>query len=78
MQYVPANDGVFVYFRYDNKQTVMIVLNTSKEQKTISPIDYTERTKGFTKMKNALTGEINPLGKFPLDSYGAAVYEFQH
>ena len=32
MQFVPDN-GVYVYFRYTDKQTVMIVLNTSKEER---------------------------------------------
>ena len=32
MQFVPDN-GVYVYFRYTDKQTVMIVLNTSKEKR---------------------------------------------
>ena len=35
MQYVP-DDGLYVYFRYDAKQTVMVVMNTSKTDKTIS------------------------------------------
>ncbi len=74
MQYVPA-DGVYVYFRYDNKQTVMVVMNTSKEQKTISPADYAERTNGFTRMRNIITGETAPLENFSLDSYVSGVYE---
>jgi len=74
MQYVPA-DGVYVYFRYDKKQTIMIAMNTSKEQKTISPTDYAERTNGFTKMKNVITGEVTPLEKFSLNTYVSSVYE---
>ncbi len=35
MQFVPE-DGVYVYFRYDNNQTVMVVMNTAKDQKNIS------------------------------------------
>ena len=35
MQYVPQ-DGVYVYFRYDDKQTIMVVMNTAKENKTIA------------------------------------------
>ncbi len=73
-QYVPV-DGVYVYFRYDNKQTVMVAMNTSREEKTISPEDYVERTNGFTKMKNVITGTITPLQSFSLDSYVSGVYE---
>ena len=32
MQFVPQ-DGVYVYFRYDDKQTIMVVMNTAKENK---------------------------------------------
>jgi glycosidase len=51
MQYIPK-DGVFVYFRYDKKQTVMVVLNSSSESKDIEWSRYHERTAGFATAKN--------------------------
>jgi glycosidase len=60
MQYVPE-DWVYTYFRYDDKQTVMIVMNTSAEKKTIDSQRFIERTKGFTKAKNIVTSDINDL-----------------
>jgi rRNA processing protein Krr1/Pno1 len=51
MQYVPE-DWVYTYFRFDNKQTIMIVMNTANEEKTIRPERFRERTAGFTKAKN--------------------------
>nr|MDQ6889726.1 cyclomaltodextrinase C-terminal domain-containing protein [Bacteroidota bacterium] len=74
MQYVPQN-GVFVYFRYDDHQTVMVVLNTAKEDKTISPMKYLERMNGFSKMKNVITGDVNDLKDFPLEANGIGVWE---
>ncbi len=74
MQYVPQ-DGVYVYFRYDNNQTVMVAMNTSKEQKMISPANYLERTDGFSKMQNVITGDVTDLKDFSLDAKGSAVYE---
>ncbi|MEO8108521.1 MAG: alpha-amylase family glycosyl hydrolase [Ginsengibacter sp.] len=74
MQYVPA-DGVYVYFRYDDKQTVMIAMNTSKEQKTISPVNYLERTEGFSKMKNIITGDISEVKDFTLGASESSVWE---
>jgi glycosidase len=73
MQYVPEN-GVYVYFRYDDKQTVMVVMNTSKTTKKINIQNYKERTSGFSKMKNILTGEILN-GDISLDSKVTGVYE---
>ena len=46
MQYLPV-DGLYVYFRYDNNQTVMCIMNTAKETKKINISDYKERTAGF-------------------------------
>ncbi|MEP6467632.1 MAG: alpha-amylase family glycosyl hydrolase [Parafilimonas sp.] len=53
MQYVPAN-GLYVYFRYDDKQTVMCVINTGKKEQSINFSDYAERTKGFSTAVNVM------------------------
>jgi len=74
MQFVPE-DGVYVYFRYDDKQTVMVVMNTAKDQKKVGLERYAERTKGFTKMKQVLTGKITGLEDFSLDTKASVVYE---
>jgi glycosidase len=55
MQYVPV-DGVYVYFRYDNKQTVMCVMNTNDQSSTIDLSRFKERIKDFTKAYNVATG----------------------
>lgn len=60
MQYVPE-DWVYTYFRYDDKQTVMIVMNTSTDEKIIDPQRFVESTKGFSKAKNVITSTVNDL-----------------
>lgn len=57
MQFLPA-DGLYVYFRYDDQQTVMCVINTSSSAKKLSWADYSERTKGFTKGKDIISGTL--------------------
>lgn len=57
MQFLPV-DGLYVYFRYDAMQTVMCVVNTSNTQKNIKLSDYLERTKGFTKGLDIITGKV--------------------
>lgn len=47
MQYLPS-DGLYVYFRYNEKQTVMCVMNSSEKDKEVNFSDYNERTSGFT------------------------------
>jgi neopullulanase len=56
MQWLP-NDGVYVYFRYDQSSTVMVVLNTSAKTKSILLNQYAERTKGFNSYINVATGK---------------------
>ena len=74
MQYVPQ-DGVYVYFRYDNNQTIMVVSNTAKDEKKISIERFAERTKGFTRFKNIITKTEGELKDFNLGTYQTAVYE---
>ena len=74
MQFVPQ-DGVYVYFRYDEKQTVMVIMNTAKENKTVALKRFEERTKGFSKMKNIITGIVSDIQELNLDSYKSGVYE---
>ena len=74
MQYVPEG-GIYVYFRYDNKQTVMVVMNTSKEEKKITLDRYKERTNGFTKYKDVVSKVEGELNSITLGSYKAGVYE---
>jgi glycosidase len=74
MQYLPE-DGVYTYFRYDNNQTVMVVMNTSKIEKNISFKNYAERTGNFSKYKNILTSEMGSMTDFKLGSYQSIVLE---
>ena len=55
MQYIPSN-GLYVYFRYDEKNTIMCVMNTDKDAKNISFSNYTERTKNFSSAVEITTG----------------------
>ena len=73
-QFVP-DDGVYTYFRYDNKQTVMVVMNTSKNDKTISFNNYKEMTGQFSQYSNVLTKEKSSLNDFILGSYQTVVLE---
>lgn len=56
MQYLPK-EGVYVYFRYDNKQTVMVILNTNDQSSTIEASRFADRIKGFSSGKEISTGK---------------------
>jgi len=55
MQYLPEN-GVYVYFRYDDHQTVMCVMNQNNNPATIDLSRFSERIKNFTKAFDVATG----------------------
>lgn len=74
MQFVPE-DGVYVYFRYTNKQTVMIIINTAKEERKILFNKYDERTNGFSKYKDVILKKEGELNEISLSSYHTAVLE---
>lgn len=62
MQYLPV-DGVYVYFRYDGKQTVMCIMNTNPEPKTIDLARFEERIKGYTAALDVAAGQVFKLEK---------------
>ena len=74
MQYVPSN-GVYVYFRFDNEHSVMVVANDNIKEHELKVGRFFERTKGFTKIKNIQTGEILPLNDFVLKGEESEVFE---
>lgn len=76
MQYVPE-DGVYVYFRYDNNQTIMVVMNTSKSSKKIDPSKFTERTSGFTKWRDVALGNSGDLNNLTVESWVTGIYELK-
>lgn len=55
MQFIPQN-GVYVYFRYDAKQTIMCVMNTNEQSATIDLSRFAEKINGFTKAYDIATG----------------------
>ncbi len=56
LHYIPFDD-VYVYFRYDDKDRVMVVLNNSNEEKTIKMDRFIEGLNGSKKGKNILNDE---------------------
>jgi glycosidase len=68
MQFIP-NNGLYVYFRYDAKSTVMCVMNTDKQTRKVDMNDYLEQTKGFNGGKDIITNkQINTKFELPVMS----------
>lgn len=56
LHYLPW-DNVYVYFRYNDKETVMVVINNSAEAKTFKTGRFAEGIKTFKTGKDVLTGK---------------------
>ena len=74
MQYIPEN-GVYVYFRYDDSKTVMVIYNGGDNDKTITTDRYFERIKGAKQAKNIITGETIDLSKLAIGNKSTLVLE---
>ncbi|MDB5125067.1 MAG: alpha-amylase [Mucilaginibacter sp.] len=78
MHYIPV-DGLYVYFRYDARQTIMCVMNTAKTESTVDFSKYAERTTGFTKAKNVISGEmLEASGKIAIPAMRMWVLELSN
>jgi neopullulanase len=73
-QFVPK-DGAYVYFRYDAKQTVMVIANTG--EKTFKPDwnVYNERIIGFTKARDVVSREVVELTALEVKPKDSFVFE---
>jgi glycosidase len=60
--YVPQ-DGVFVYFRYDTKDNVMVVVNNNEKDQTLDLKRFAESLNGVTKGKDVISGKEFPMEK---------------
>jgi len=60
MQFVPE-DGVYTYFRYNDAETVMVVMNSGKESKRVDATRFDERYAGFAKAVNVVDGTVQNL-----------------
>ena len=74
MQFVPKDD-VYIYFRYDAKQTIMVITNTGDKAVKPNWSNYTERTNGFTKLKDVVSGTVIPLQDFEIKPKASIVFE---
>jgi glycosidase len=74
MQFLPK-DGVYTYFRYDAKQTVMVISHTGSQPFRLDWNYLAERTGGFSKLRNVITGAVMPLADFEIKPKESFVFE---
>jgi neopullulanase len=74
MQFLPK-DGVYIYFRYDDKQTVMVIMNTGNNIVKPDWKYLAERTAGFSKVRNIITGQVYNLADCEIKAKDSFVFE---
>jgi len=75
--YIPQ-ENVYVYFRYDDKETVMVVVNNAADTKTIKANRFQENIKNFKSGKDVLSGKsIDLKNEISLEGKSALVLELK-
>ena len=60
-QYLPENE-VYVYFRYNDTESVMVVLNNSEKPQTLQLNRFAESLAGFLRGTDVVSGKEIVLG----------------
>lgn len=76
LHFIPE-DGVYVYFRYSEDQTIMCIMNPEKTEKPLNIERFKEITGKFTAAKNIVTGEITALSEIKATARTLLVLELQ-
>lgn len=76
MQFAPDN-GVYVYFRYDDQKTIMVVSNTSDQEQPMKMDHFAERTKGFSKGTDVVSGATQVLGDWKVPAKATWILELK-
>jgi glycosidase len=75
MQFVPE-DGVYVFFRYTDSETVMVAMNTSEKEQTLNIDRFEERVGNATKGLNVVTDEETELENLKMASKSLLILQF--
>ena len=75
MQFIPQ-DGVYVYFRYTDKQRVMVVSNTNKTDKALDTSRFEEVLKGSKSATNILSdSKLADISTLNIPAKGVMILE---
>lgn len=74
MQFIPK-DGMYIYFRYDPKQTIMVITNTGDKAMKPEWNYYVERTGVYKQIKDVVSGKTIPLEGFEIKPKESFVFE---
>jgi glycosidase len=70
-------DGIYVYFRFDPDQTVMVVLNKNNREKELDMKRFAEATRGKTLATDVISGSRTALSGLKVPPRSALVFRLQ-
>lgn len=76
LHFAPFN-GVYVYFRYDQKKLVMVAMNKNESSTTIATERFQEILNGKTTATNIINGVTLPLPKLMLAPKSVTIFDIQ-
>ena len=77
MHYIPENN-VYVYFRYNEKETVMVVINNSNEKQTIKTKRFAESIQNHQSGQDILSGKsVDLKNDIAIEAKSALVLELK-
>lgn len=77
MHYLP-HDNVYAYFRHNDKESVMVVINNSSEQRTFGTERFTENLGGYKSGDEVLTGKtINLKDAISIQPKSVLIFELK-
>lgn len=76
MQYVPEN-GIYVYFRYNDQKTVMVMMNTNEQTEKLDTKRFVERIGKLKTGVNLITDEKVALDVIEIPAKGTFIFELQ-
>lgn len=74
-QYQPK-EGVYVYFRHDDKQSIMVIMSQNAQAQTIDTERFVDNLRGFSRGKDVITeGGISDLKKINVPANSIQIIE---
>ena len=71
-------DNLYVYFRYNDQESVMVILNLNSEVRTLNTSRFAESIQGFTSAKEVMSGNtFNDLNNIVIPSKTSMILELK-
>ncbi len=77
LHYLPK-EGVYAFFRYNEKENIMVIFNNNAEEKPFRSAHYGEGLKGATRGFDVVSGKnVDDLSALKIPAYSAMILELK-